>query len=429
MCGLGPRATITAMTDRDLDVVVLGATGVTGRRVAAYLDERSRGEGFAWGAAVRDAAKLEGILREVGVAEPITLIADTSDPESLAAMAGRAKVVLNLVGPYALHAEPVIAACIASGTSYVDLSGEIPFVRRMNDRYGDAARAAGVAVVQVCGFEALPPDLAVRLAAEAARERFGEDLAAVDLEVRFEPPPGLPRPSDSVSGGTSQSMAAVAADPDAALAADPAALIDGARAARVRDVSPIEVSPRRGRDATVIAPMTPAAFINPAVIQRSAALSDDDPPPPFRYREGIALDGSPATVPLRFAAAGAIAATQIGFRRAVLAGPATRRRVGAALGRILPSSGFGPDPDRLEDWKWSMRVDALTTGGHALTVKVEATGHPGYLTTARMIAEAGLILSARTPSPGTSGCLTPAVALGTESIPRLERAGLAIGMA
>ncbi len=31
------------MPERDLDVVVLGATSVTGRRVAAYLSERSLG--------------------------------------------------------------------------------------------------------------------------------------------------------------------------------------------------------------------------------------------------------------------------------------------------------------------------------------------------------------------------------------------------
>ena len=38
-------------------------------------------------------------------------------------------------------------------------------------------------IVQVCGFEALPPDLAVLLAAETARERWDEGLAEVDVEV------------------------------------------------------------------------------------------------------------------------------------------------------------------------------------------------------------------------------------------------------
>ena len=105
-------------------------------------------------------------------------------------------------------------------------------------------------VVQVCGFEALPPDLAVLLAAETARERWGEGLAEADLEVSVEGPPGMPRPSDMISGGTLQSLAAAAGGEDASAVTDPAALItDPALAAEVRRRSPINVAPRRGRAA------------------------------------------------------------------------------------------------------------------------------------------------------------------------------------
>jgi short subunit dehydrogenase-like uncharacterized protein len=110
------------------------------------------------------------------------------------------------------------------------------------------------------------------------------------------------------------------------------------------------------------------------------------------------------------------------MRRTLLSGPATRRRVSSLLGRVLPSSGFGPDPDRIEDWRWSLRVEAATTGGRRVSVNVEARGHPGYLTTARMLGEAGLIVAATAPEGG--GCLTPAAALRTASVPRFERAGL-----
>ena len=105
-------------------------------------------------------------------------------------MAARTKVVLNLAGPYTLYGRPVIEACVAGGAHYVDLTGEIPFVRQMIDAFDARAREAGVKVVQVCGFEALPPDLAVLLAAETARERFGDGLAEADVEVSFEGPPG-----------------------------------------------------------------------------------------------------------------------------------------------------------------------------------------------------------------------------------------------
>ena len=144
----------------------------------------------------------------------------------------------------------MIEACVAGGAHYVDLTGEIPFVRQMIDAYDARARDAGVKVVQVCGFEALPPDLAVLLAAETARERWGEGLAEADLEVSVEGPPGMPRPSDMISGGTLQSLAAAAGGEDASAVTDPAALItDPAVAAEVRRRSPIKVAPRRSRAA------------------------------------------------------------------------------------------------------------------------------------------------------------------------------------
>ena len=96
-------------------------------------------------------------------------------------------------------------------------------------------------VVQVCGFEALPPDLAVLLAAETARERWGEGLAEADLEVSVEGPPGMPRPSDMISGGTFQSLAVATGSDDASAVTDPAALItDPAVAGEVRRRSPIK---------------------------------------------------------------------------------------------------------------------------------------------------------------------------------------------
>ena len=75
------------MADRDLDVVVFGATGVTGRRVAAYLSERAGEVGLRWAAAARDAAKLTRLLGDIGVSAPETIVADVADPASLTAMA------------------------------------------------------------------------------------------------------------------------------------------------------------------------------------------------------------------------------------------------------------------------------------------------------------------------------------------------------
>jgi len=414
------------MAERDLDVVVLGASGITGRRVAAHLAEQRAEDGPRWAAAGRDPARVESVLAGIGVSAPETIVADVGDPASLVAMASRTRVVANLVGPYTLHGRPVIEACVAAGAHYLDLTGEIPFMRSVIDDYDARAVEAGVKVVQPCGFEALPPDLAVLLAAEAARERHGEELAEAELEVRAKAPPGMPRPSDVLSGGTLQSMAEIAAGDDTTTVTDPAALVvDPAVAAEVRRRSPITVAPRRGSRGSVVAPMAPAAYINPAVIHRTALLvaaASGAEPSPFRYREGVALGGGDASLPLRYAAAGALSGAQVAMAAVTRARPDFRRWIGRGMRRVLPSSGFGPSGDRLEAWSWRMSVSARTTGGHDIGVEVDADGHPGYLATARMVGEAALLLAGAGPTPERGGCLTPAAALGTASIERFDRA-------
>ena len=413
------------MAGRDIDVVIFGATSVTGRQVARYLSKRTASTGSSWAAAARNPEKLDRTLADVGVEGATTIAADVTEPASLRTMASRTKVVLNLVGPYTSYGRPVIDACIEGGAHYIDLSGEMPFVARTTRDVHILAEEAGVKVVQVCGFESLPPDLGVALAAKAAQDRHGEDLGSAEVALRtLALPPGVPRPSDMLSGGTMQSLAQAIGEDDAERLLDPSCMVfDEARCEEIRRASPISVAPRRTADGAVIAPMAPAAFINPAVIHRSAAL-DSPVRPVFVYREGMALDGGAATLPLRIAAACGLSAVQVATAALTGARPAIRRGASAALVRLLPSSGFGPRPDRLEQWLWSMDVNAATTSGQPVHVSIEGDGHPGYLATARMLGEAGLVLAESGATPDRGGCLTPSLALGTDSAERFAAAGL-----
>lgn len=417
------------MAERDLSVVVFGASGITGRGVAAHLARRAAELDVRWAAAGRDTAKIDAVLAELGVSAPETIAADVADPESLRAMAARTRVVLDLVGPYTLYGEPVIEACIACGAHYADLTGEMAFVRRMIDVFEERAREAGVKIVNASGFEALPADLSVALAARTARERWSEELAAVDLDASTPPPPGRRiGPGEILSGGTLQSLAATVGDEAAATGADPAALIlDEALAQRVRNASPIAIAPRFDSDGRVIGPMAPSAFINPAVVHRSASLAAAEEGrefAPFRYREGAALPGTGPALPLAYAAAWALAGVQVAIRASLGAGPRLRARIGDALRRRLPGSGFGPKGESMEGWSWGMAVNARTVGGHHIRVDVDADGHPGYLSTARMIGEAGLILAEEGATPERAGFLTPATALGVERLDRFRHAGV-----
>src|SRR5687768_10687287 len=230
-----------SMADRDIDVTLFGATSVTGRQIAKYLSKRAPGVDATWAAAARSPEKLSSTLAEVGVEDATTIAADVTDPASLKAMAERTKVVLNLVGPYTSYGRPVIDACVAGGAHYVDLSGEMPFVSRTTRDVHAGAEAAGVKVVQVCGFESLPPDLGVALAAHTARERHGEHLSSAEVTIRtLQLPPGLPRPTDMVSGGTMQSLAQAIGEDDAERLLDPSCMVfDEARCEEIRRASPI----------------------------------------------------------------------------------------------------------------------------------------------------------------------------------------------
>ena len=67
--------------------------------------------------------------------------------------------MITTVGPYLEHGGPLVAACAAAGTDYVDLTGEPEFVDRMYLEHHDAAVASGARIVHACGFDSIPHDL------------------------------------------------------------------------------------------------------------------------------------------------------------------------------------------------------------------------------------------------------------------------------
>ena len=230
----------------------------------------------------------------------------------------------------------------------------------------------------------------------------------------------MPRPSDMISGGTFQSLAAAAGCDDAARGRRPGGADHRPGAWPRRCAAAARSRSRRAaaRDGAVIAPMAPAAFINPAVIQRTAALTAAERggrAEPFRYREGMALArlGGHAAAALR-APRAMLSGTQaaVARRRAAPAVGARRASERAAAGScprpasarpaIASSSGGG-----------DLSVEAPHRRRTRVRVDVDADGHPGYLATARMLGEAGLLLAEPGATPERAGCLTPATALGT----------------
>jgi short subunit dehydrogenase-like uncharacterized protein len=142
------------MSTREFDVVVYGATGYTGRLVAEYFTKRcAAGLACRWAMAGRSQTKLEAVRDEIGAPSATPLVvADAADPDSVNAMAARTKVVLTTVGPYQLYGAEVVAACVEAGTDYVDLCGEVPFMRATIDAHEARAKETGARIVFSTGL-------------------------------------------------------------------------------------------------------------------------------------------------------------------------------------------------------------------------------------------------------------------------------------
>ncbi|WP_026531985.1 hypothetical protein [Arthrobacter sp. H41] len=90
---------------------------------------------------------------------------------------------------------------------------------------------------------------------------------------------------------------------------------------------------------------------------------------------------------------------------------------------MLPPSGARPRGPQLQDWRWELDLVGRSADHRQVRVHLDAEGHPGYVTTARMIAELALMIADGSGS-GRTGCITPALAAGVDATERFARAGM-----
>src|SRR5260221_2946084 len=112
----------------ELDVVVFGATGFVGALVAQHLAQVAPAAARI-GLAGLCKEKLERMREGVDRDWPL-LVVDADDPTQLT---DSARVVCTTVGPYARYGRPLVEACARTGTHYLDLTGEVLFVRPVID--------------------------------------------------------------------------------------------------------------------------------------------------------------------------------------------------------------------------------------------------------------------------------------------------------
>lgn len=165
--------------------LLYGANGYTG-----YVTARmAKAYGLTPILAGRKEAEISKIAQELNLEY---LVFDLSDTEKLKAALNKVAVVLHDAGPFKYTAKPMLEACLATKTHYVDITGEIE-VFEMVRTYDVAAKQAGIMLLPGAGFDVVPTDCLAKLLQEKLPD-------ATHLQLAFD------TVGDGLSHGTTFTM-------------------------------------------------------------------------------------------------------------------------------------------------------------------------------------------------------------------------------
>jgi short subunit dehydrogenase-like uncharacterized protein len=136
------------MSESGRQALIYGAYGYTG----ALVTRRAVANGLEPIVAGRRAGPLRSLAREVGCPYR-TFGLD----EPVAPQLSDVDVVAHCAGPFTDTYRPMVDACLATGTHYLDITGEITVFEAVK-RYDDLARDAGVMLLPGGGFDVVPSD-------------------------------------------------------------------------------------------------------------------------------------------------------------------------------------------------------------------------------------------------------------------------------
>jgi short subunit dehydrogenase-like uncharacterized protein len=383
------------MAEREYDIVVFGATGFTGELTAEYLARHAPAT-TRWALAGRNREKLEAVRRRLAEVSPAAaqlplVTADTRDASTMRALAESTRVVITTVGPYINYGEPLVAACAAAGTAYVDLTGEPEFVDLMWLRYHEQAEQTGARLVHSCGFDSIPYDLGALFAVQRL-----PDGAPIKLE-------GFVRVNGTFSGGTYHSALHIMGRvrQGAKVAAERKRREPRPNGRVVRGISG-----KPHQDAEAGGWVFPFPTIDPQTVLRSARALDRYGPD-FSYSHYLVIKQLPVGIGLGIGVTALVALAQLKPTRDLLL--------------KLKDPGDGPTAQQREKAWFKVKMVG-ESGGQRVVAQVSG-GDPGYGETSKMLAESALCL-AHDDLPERSGQLTPAVAMGDALIKRLQAAGI-----
>lgn len=401
-----------AKSDRNLDLIVFGATSFVGQILCSYLVERHGTDGsLRWAIAGRSEAKLNDVAASTG-ANVEVIVADATDAAAMKHLAESTRVVVSTVGPYALYGSELVAAAAAAGTDYCDLTGEPQWMQKMIDAHQETAAATGARIVHTCGFDSIPSDLGVWFTQAEAEKAFGTHCSTIAMRVKAM--------KGGASGGTIASgmnvLEEVASDPALrSVLSNPYALAPEGERTGVKQPN-VTLPSHDAASGEWVGPFIMAS-VNTRVVLRSHALLGHPWGDDFRYDEAMMMGRGPI---------GAAKAAAMVSGLGVFMGAASIGPIRSALGKyVLPKPGEGPSPEAQEAGFFDIRFFGETAAGDKIETKVTGDRDPGYGSTGKMLGESAVALLDLHRAAVGGGFYTPATAFGDALIGRLtEYAGL-----
>lgn len=382
------------------DFVLYGATSFVGQIMVEYLSSLSSEE-FTWAIAGRSEKKLLELKAQHQLEDLPHFVADANEQEKLVALCQRSKVIITTVGPYALYGEPVLAACVQTGTDYCDLTGEPQWIKAMLDKYEAKAKQSGARIVHCAGFDSIPSDLGVFLSQSLAIKKTGKPASQIKMRVR--------KLKGAASGGTVASILNVLKE-----AGDYPEL-------RRQLVNPYILCPndhqfsRRQKNHKKAEyddelhiwtmPFVMAA-INERIVHRTNALLNERYGNNFIYDEAMSSKTGSNAWMATIGLGAFVGAASISPLRNLLAK------------YVLPKPGEGPTKQQQLEGMFDLRFYARLHNGEQQVVQVIGDRDPGYGSTAKMLSQAALCLAKDVPNVA-GGFWTPAAAMGKPLIKRL----------
>ena len=388
--------------DKDLDIVVYGATGFTGKLCVKYLTENAKD--LRWAIAGRNSIKLSQVAIRFSP-KTETLVADGDDEKALDAITGRTKVIISTAGPFHRYSSKLVASCVKNSTHYVDITGETFWIKEIIDKHHSEAALNGVRIIPSCGYDSLPSDLGVFFSCKQLRKPIKR------IESYHTGQGGAS--GGTIETGFSMGDLKLSKEMQDTFLLNP----EDSVTPEQRSLSSDRVKIRKNKIINAWTGRFIMATMNTRVVRRTAALLE-------ARQEAYGVDFTYQEYAFYKKYINAFLVSFATLLSMIIIGTPIRKLVRG----FLPKPGEGPSEETMKQGFFDCLYTVEAEDGSLSVFRMHGKGDPGYRVTSKFVCESALALIHDEENlPGGKdygGLLTPASGLGQPLIDRLSKSGI-----